>query len=100
EGFRLRAGARTFFGPNDPWRIEGYGAYGFRDQKFKYGILGQVMLNKPSRLIVSAGYRRDIEQLGASLTNVTDVLGRSLASNSLLTVGANDKLSAIQLATF
>ncbi|MCM4161642.1 carboxypeptidase-like regulatory domain-containing protein [Antarcticibacterium flavum] len=100
EGFRLRAGARTFFGPNDPWRIEGYGAYGFRDQKFKYGILGQVMLDKPSRLIISAGYRRDIEQLGASLTNVTDVLGRSLASNSLLTVGTNDKLSAIQLATF
>jgi hypothetical protein len=100
EGFRLRAGARTFFGPNDPWRIEGYGAYGFRDQKFKYGILGQVMLEKTNRLILSAGYRRDVEMLGASLTNVTDVLGRSLASNSLLTVGDIDKLSAIQLATF
>ncbi|HSI71072.1 MAG TPA: DUF5686 family protein, partial [Gillisia sp.] len=100
EGFRLRLGARTFFGPNDPWRIEGYTAYGFRDQKFKYGMLGQVMLDKASRFIISAGYRRDVEQLGASLTNVTDVLGRSLASNSLLTVGDNDKLSTIKLATF
>src|SRR5690606_18068999 len=38
EGMRLRAGGRTYFGPNDPWRIEGYTAYGFKDEKFKYGI--------------------------------------------------------------
>ncbi len=24
EGIRLRGGARTYFGQNDPWRIEGY----------------------------------------------------------------------------
>ena len=28
EGFRLRAGARTYFSHNDLWRIEGYTAYG------------------------------------------------------------------------
>lgn len=97
EGLRVRAGGRTYFGQNDPWRIQGYAAYGFRDQKFKYGILGNWLLDKRSRLIVSAGTRRDVEQLGTSLTNSTDVLGRSLASSSLIKVGDNDKLSAINL---
>lgn len=100
EGMRLRAGARTYFSPNDTWRIEGYGAYGFRDNQFKYGVLGQVMLDHSTRLIASAGHRNDIEQLGASLTNITDVLGRSLASNALLNVGDLDKLSQIKLTTF
>jgi hypothetical protein len=35
-------------------------------------------------LTVQAGNRRDIEQLAASLTNTNDVLGRSLASSSLI----------------
>mgnify|MGYP001399598679 FL=1 len=34
EGIRVRAGGRTYFGRNDPWRIEGYTAYGFKDNKF------------------------------------------------------------------
>jgi hypothetical protein len=98
EGFRLRGGGRTYFDQNDPWRIEGYGAYGFKDKQFKYGIAGTVLLDKKSRLIISAGNRRDIEQLGATLTNTTDVLGRSLASSSLINVGDNDKLSSINLS--
>lgn len=100
EGMRLRFGGRTYFGQNDPWRIEGYGAYGFRDNKFKYGISGKVLIDPKSRLIISGGNRRDVEQLGASLTNSTDVLGRSLASSSLINVGDNDKLSSINLSTF
>ena len=38
EGMRLRMGARTYFGQNDPWRLEGYMAYGFGDHKFKHGF--------------------------------------------------------------
>jgi len=98
EGFRLRGGGRTYFGFDDPWRIEGYGAYGFKDQRFKYGISAKILLDKKSRLIVSGGNRRDIEQLGTSLTNSTDILGRSLASSSLISVGNNDKLSSINLS--
>src|SRR5690606_606974 len=37
EGFRLRAGGRTYFGQNDPWRLQFYTAYGFDDKQFKYG---------------------------------------------------------------
>ncbi len=98
EGLRLRGGGRTYFGFNDPWRIEGYAAYGLKDQKFKYGISAKILLDKRRRLILSGGNRRDIEQLGTSLTNSTDILGRSLASSSLVNVGDTDKLSSIELS--
>ena len=100
EGFRLRGGGRTYFGPNDRWRLEGYGAYGFKDDKFKYGISGKWLLNRKNRLIVSGGNRRDVEQIGVSLTPTNDVLGRSFASSSLFTSGSNNKLTNINLTTF
>lgn len=100
EGVRLRAGGRTYFGPNDPWRIEGYTAYGFRDQKFKYGISAKWLLDRKNRLVVSAGTRRDIEQLGVSLTATNDVLGRSFASSAIFTSGSNNTLTDINLTTF
>ncbi|WP_074409599.1 MULTISPECIES: DUF5686 and carboxypeptidase-like regulatory domain-containing protein [Aquimarina] len=100
EGFRLRAGGRTYFTANDRWRIEGYGAYGFKDNKFKYGISGKYLVDRKSRLIVAAGNRRDVEQLGASLTNTNNVEGRSLASSSVIATGDNDRLTSINLSAF
>lgn len=99
EGWRLRAGGRTYFGPNDLWRIQGYTAYGFEDNKFKYGISGKWMIDKKNRIILSGGNRRDVEQIGASLTTTNDVLGRSYASSGLFTTGANGKLTNINLTT-
>jgi hypothetical protein len=99
EGIRLRGGARTYFGQNDPWRIEGYMAYGFGDNKAKFGLSGKWLLDRKNRLIVSGGHRRDVEQLGLSLTSTTDVLGRSVASSSVFTVGTNDRLTNINLST-
>lgn len=98
EGFRLRGGARTFFGQNDPWRLEGYLAYGFSDKRFKYGISGKFLLDRKSRLILSGGNRRDVEQLGLSLTSTSDVLGRSIASSTLVSVGNNNRLTNINLS--
>lgn len=99
EGFRLRLGGRTYFGPNDLWRLEGYGAYGFRDEKFKYSIAAKILLNRKKRLKLTFGRRNDIEQLGASLTSTNDVQGRSFASNSLFSVGANQFLTNINLSS-
>ncbi|WNH11105.1 DUF5686 family protein [Thalassobellus suaedae] len=99
EGLRLRVGGRTYFGRNDLWRLQGFLAYGFDDDKFKYGISGKWLLDKKSRLIISGGNRRDVEQIGASLTTSTDVLGRSLASSSVVGTGANDKLTSINLTS-
>ena len=99
EGFRVRLGGRTYFSQNDQWRLEGFGAYGFKDDRFKYGISGKWLLDRKSRLTVFGGNRRDVEQTGASLTNSNDVLGRSLASSTLFSVGSNDRLSRINLST-
>ena len=99
EGLRLRVGGRTYFGKNDPWRIQGYTAYGFKDDKFKYGISGKWMIDKKNRVIISGGNRRDIEQIGASLTTTNDVLGRSFASSSLFSSGSNGKLTNINLTS-
>jgi hypothetical protein len=99
ERWRIRTGGRTYFGQNDPWRLEGYLAYGFGDDKFKYGISGKWMIDKKNRVIIGGGNRRDIEQIGASLTTSQDVLGRSYASSSLFSSGSNGKLTNINLTT-
>jgi len=100
EGQRLRIGGRTYFGNNDTWRIQGYTAYGFKDNKFKYGIAGKWMINPKNRIIISAGNRRDVEQIGVSLTTSNDVLGRSFASSSFFSSGRNNKLTSVNLTTF
>ncbi len=98
EGIRLRSGGRTYFSYNDPWRLEAFTAYGFRDQKFKYGFQGKAILNKKNRLIVSGGNRRDVEQIGSSLTASTDVLGRSDGSSSVIGTGQNNRLTNVNLS--
>ncbi|MBS7787297.1 carboxypeptidase-like regulatory domain-containing protein [Flavobacterium sp. CYK-55] len=98
EGMRLRGGLRTYFSGNDPWRLQGYLAYGFKDDKIKYGLSGKWMLEKKNRIIISGGNRRDVEQIGSSLTNTNDVLGRSFASSALFTNGPNGKLTNINLS--
>ncbi len=100
EGIRLRTGGRTYFGQNDPWRVEAYTAYGFKDNKFKYGTSGKWMVNKDKRIILAGGNRRDVEQIGVSLTATSDVLGRSFASSSLFASGDNSKLTNVNFTTF
>ena len=99
EGIRIRAGGRTYFGSNDLWRIQAYTAYGFKDEQLKYGVSGKWMVDKKNRIILSAGNRRDVEQIGVSLTTSNDVLGRSFASSSLFSSGINNKLTKVNLTT-
>ncbi|HSD07595.1 DUF5686 and carboxypeptidase-like regulatory domain-containing protein [Flavobacterium sp.] len=97
EGFKTRLGARTYFGPNDPWRVQAFVAYGARDNKFKYGFAGKWMIDKKNRIIISGGNRRDIEQLGAQLTTTNDILARNYGSSAFFTTGSNGKLTNIGL---
>jgi len=99
EGLRLRAGVRTYFGPNDSWRLKGYMAYGFKDNQFKYGVVGKWMIENKKRIILSVGHHRDIEQIGASLTATNDILGRSYASSGIFTSGSNNKLTKVNLSS-
>ncbi len=98
EGFRLRVGGRTYFGPNDKWRIQSYLAYGFKDTQFKYGVSGKWMLDPKSRFTIGGGNRRDVEQIGVSLTTTNDILGRSFASSAIFASGDNSKLTSINLS--
>ncbi len=99
EGLRLRAGVRTYFGPNDSWRLKGYMAYGVKDDQFKYGVVGKWMIENKKRIILSGGHHRDIEQIGASLTTTNDILGRSYASSGIFTSGSNNKLTKVNLSS-
>jgi len=95
EGIRLRAGLRTFFSPNDMWRLEGYTAYGFKDEKFKYGAQARFMFNKFNRFTIGVGTKRDISQLGVSLFGDEGVMTRSFASSSIISRGDNKYLSSL-----
>lgn len=99
EGYRIRAGGRTYFSQNDLWRVQGYLAYGEKDNKFKYGISGKYMFDKKNRLIISVGNRKDVEQIGVSLTTSNDILGRSFASSAFFASGDNGKLTNVNLSS-
>ena len=90
EGIRLRAGARTFFTPNDRWRVEGYLAYGFNDDQFKYGAEARYMFNRINRFTLGIGKKRDIEQLGAQIMDSDKIMNRTFGSSSILVQGGNN----------
>ena len=100
EGDRIRIGARTYFSANDLWRIEGYTAYGFKDEKFKYGIEGRYMFNRDNRATIGFGSRNDVIQLGAQLTNDDGIMTRSFASSSVFSSGTNSSLSFVKQNNF
>lgn len=95
EGDRIRIGARTYFTRNDPWRLQFYTAYGFKDHQVKYGAEGRYMFNKVNRFTIGAGTRRDILQLGVQLTNDDGIMARTFASSTLFARGENASLSSV-----
>lgn len=97
EGTRIRIGGRSYVNQSDKLRVQGFLAYGTRDDKFKYGFAGQWMINPKNRLIISAGNRRDVEQTGVSLTTSNNVLDRSFASAAFFQRGDNFNLTDLNL---
>lgn len=97
EGVRLRGGARTYFSQNDMWRAQGFMAYGFKDNKFKYGGDLRYMFSKYNRFQIGIGSKRDVEQLAAQLTASDGIMTRSFASSSIINQGDNYYLSSNNL---
>jgi len=64
EGNRIRIGGRTSNTFSKRVLLEGYTAYGFRDQRFKYGGGAQFMLSKQPRQVLGFYIKQDVEQLG------------------------------------
>src|SRR5690606_8941498 len=64
EGFRLGIGGNTNYKFNENVSLNGYVAYGFRDEKFKFGGGVDWLVNKPYSGKVFAGYEQDVEASG------------------------------------
>ncbi|SEM28541.1 CarboxypepD_reg-like domain-containing protein [bacterium A37T11] len=77
EGFRLRLGGRTTPQLSKRWYAETYGAYGFRDKKWKYFLSGTYSLNNKSIYhfplnYIRASYQRDTKIPGQELQFVQE----------------------------
>ncbi|MET1055772.1 MAG: DUF5686 family protein [Pedobacter sp.] len=69
EGFRLRLGGRTTTDFSTRWYLAAYGAYGFRDEKFKYYGSAAYSLNNKSiykfpQSFIRVSYQRDVDVPG------------------------------------
>lgn len=71
EGVRLGLGGVTNDSFSKRFRLEGYGAYGFKDQEFKYGLGSGVLLSPEKGMWLSVTYNNDLEEVG-SFSYLTD----------------------------
>ncbi|MBK6838840.1 MAG: hypothetical protein IPG90_11810 [Bacteroidetes bacterium] len=66
EGIRLRFGGQTSNKFSEWLVLDGYGAYGTKDQRFKYGGTARYFISKKPRVILGGEFKQDVEQLGKS----------------------------------
>jgi hypothetical protein len=66
EGNRFRMGGRTSNAFSKRLMLDGYVAYGMRDERFKYGGGFIYIMNKNPRMAFGMSGKRDMEQLGQS----------------------------------
>ena len=71
EGFRLGLGFVTNEKLSENYKIAAYGAYGFKDGEFKYGITPSYLLNKKTETWISGSYSDDVHEI-AETYFVTD----------------------------
>lgn len=69
EGFRLRLGGRTTTAFSTRWYLAGYGAYGFKDEKWKSYFSAAYSLNNKSiykfpQSFIRASFQRDVDVPG------------------------------------
>lgn len=63
EGFRFGLGFVTNDKLSENYKISAYGAYGLKDEKFKYGVTPSYRLDKISETWVSASYSDDLSEI-------------------------------------
>lgn len=64
EGVRLGLGGNTNYKLSENFSLNGYVAYGFRDEKFKFGGGADFFVNKPYSGKLFAKYAQDVEASG------------------------------------
>lgn len=63
EGFRLGFGGVTNTKLSNDYKLAIYGAYGLKDQDFKFGITPSYRVNKYSETWLSASYSEDLQEI-------------------------------------
>ena len=87
EGFRMRFGGRTNLKFSKNYQIEAYGAYGFKDEQFKYSVVGTYFLTEKPLHALRFTRQKEINNPGEELQFVME-------DNFLLSFkrGINDKM--------
>jgi hypothetical protein len=70
EGARMRTGFRTKLKFSKKWRLSGWGAYGFKDKKVKYGAKVEHFFSKNPFRRLSMEYYENIYQPGFAIKNI------------------------------
>ena len=73
EGFRLRVGGRTNEHFSLNWQFNGYVAYGFDDERFKYGLGAKWIADRKDWTVFDIRYRKDVDQYGIQPDPLTDI---------------------------
>ena len=96
EGSRFRIGGRTTMKFNKNLRLNGYGAYGFGDQDFKYGGGFEYYFSKNPRSMIGMQVQHDYELLGKSSNAFMEdnILTTILSKNPLSKLNMIDRIGA------
>jgi len=92
EGSRIRIGGRTSNDFSTRIMLDGYVAYGFLDQRLKYGGGFMYMADKNPRRVVGGSFKYDVEQLGQS----QDAFREDFLLAGLFRRNPSDKLSMVE----
>ncbi|MDQ3048075.1 MAG: DUF5686 and carboxypeptidase regulatory-like domain-containing protein [Bacteroidota bacterium] len=88
EGNKVKLGFRTNAKFSKDWIIRGYGAYGFKDQKFKYNLQLERILTRFPWSKAGIQYREDIDQIGTNF-NFSQNINLGQSPNNLYNFSAN-----------
>ena len=83
EGDRIKLGFKTNQKFSKNWIISGYGAYGFKDQGFKYALGVNRIITRFPWSEVGAAYRDDIDQIGRNSNFSSNNLTLGQPTNAL-----------------
>ncbi|NVK63548.1 MAG: carboxypeptidase-like regulatory domain-containing protein [Flavobacteriales bacterium] len=92
EGIRTSVALRTSNNFSRKIELGGRIAYGFKDERFKYGLTFRANLSEKKRALLSTYYNYDIEQIGQSSTAAS--VGSTFGT--LLRTGPLDKLTFVE----
>ena len=90
EGNRFRLGARTTMKFHEKLRLNGYAAYGFKDEEWKYSGGFEYFFNKEQPFIISGQYKHDYELLGRSDNSFME-------DNILFSILAREKVTKLNM---